>query len=141
MKSPPKRWWLRFLLTAAVIVLCLLRWGGDLLISTDPLPARVDAAIVLQGSITGERARLAGAMSLLQQLGKDLRSAQRFHSAMKSKFAVSEGFLQRIRELATLPLSPRGSLRARQLNCLRNVPMAAAEPAEFLPLLASESAA
>jgi uncharacterized SAM-binding protein YcdF (DUF218 family) len=54
-------------LAAAILVLGGLRWGGDLLISSDPLPARVDAAVVLQGSSIGERARLAGAMSLLQQ--------------------------------------------------------------------------
>lgn len=59
---------LRWLLAAAVIiVLCLLRWGGDLLIATDPAPARVDAAIVLQGSIVAQKVRIAGAMSLLQR--------------------------------------------------------------------------
>jgi len=67
VKFGPSRWWLRLLLTAAVTLLCMLRWGGDLLVSTDPLPAHVDAAAVLQGSITAERARVAGAMSLLQQ--------------------------------------------------------------------------
>jgi DUF218 domain len=54
-------------LIAAVIVFAALRWGGDLLVSSNPLPAHVDAAVILQGSIVGERARLAGAMSLLQQ--------------------------------------------------------------------------
>jgi uncharacterized SAM-binding protein YcdF (DUF218 family) len=67
LKSRPDKWLLWFLLTVAIVLLCLLRWGGDLLISTDPLPAHVDAAVVLQGSSIGERARLAGAMSLLQQ--------------------------------------------------------------------------
>ncbi len=50
-----------------ILVLILLRWGGYLLISDDPLPPHVDSAVVLQGSIPGERARLAGAMRLLQQ--------------------------------------------------------------------------
>ncbi len=67
MKARATRWFLRFVLAAVVLVLCLLRWGGQLLISADPLPAHVDAAVVLQGSILGEKARLAGAMSLLQQ--------------------------------------------------------------------------
>jgi uncharacterized SAM-binding protein YcdF (DUF218 family) len=54
-------------LTAVALLICLLRWGGDLLVSTDSLPAHVDAAVVLQGSSIGERVRLAGAMSLLQR--------------------------------------------------------------------------
>src|ERR1700694_3616643 len=42
---------LRCLLAAAIFVaLCLLRWGGDLLIASDPAPQHVDAAVVLQGS-------------------------------------------------------------------------------------------
>jgi hypothetical protein len=44
-----------------------LRWGGYLLISTDPIPAHVDEAVVLQGSILGEKARIAGAAQLVQQ--------------------------------------------------------------------------
>jgi uncharacterized SAM-binding protein YcdF (DUF218 family) len=59
---------LRWLLAAAVfIAFCLLRWGGDLLIASDPAPGHVDAAIVLQGSIAAEKARIAGAISLLQR--------------------------------------------------------------------------
>jgi uncharacterized SAM-binding protein YcdF (DUF218 family) len=50
-----------------VLVIALLRWGGSALIAGDPLPAHVDAAVVLQGSIAGEIARIAGAMHLLQQ--------------------------------------------------------------------------
>jgi len=58
---------LRWLLAAAiVIVLCLLRWGDSLLITSDPPPVHVDAAIVLQGSIAAEKARIAGAVGLLQ---------------------------------------------------------------------------
>ena len=54
---------------AVAIVISLLRWGGYLLIASDPLPPHVDAAVVLQGSIAGEIARIAGAMRLLQQGG------------------------------------------------------------------------
>ncbi len=59
---------LRWLLAAAVVLaFCLLRWGGDLLIASDPEPGHVDAAIVLQGSITAEKVRIAGAINLLQR--------------------------------------------------------------------------
>ena len=58
---------LRIFVVAVAIIACLLRWGGYLLISVDPLPAHVDSAIVLQGSVPGERARVAGAVVLLQQ--------------------------------------------------------------------------
>ena len=58
---------LRWLLAAAIVfVICLLLWGKDLLIASDPLPEHFDAAIVLQGSITAEKARVAGAMGLLR---------------------------------------------------------------------------
>jgi len=70
MPSPDKSLWrkLRWLpVTAFVVALCVLRWGGDLLIANDPQPAHVDAAVVLQGSIAAEKARLAGAIHLLQQ--------------------------------------------------------------------------
>ncbi len=71
MPSPARPWlrvlqWL--LAAAAVITLGLLRWGADLLIASyAPLPERVDAAIVLQGSIVAEKARIAGAMDLLRR--------------------------------------------------------------------------
>ncbi len=55
------------LVAAAVSVFCLMQWGAYLLISNDPIPAGVDAAMVLQGSVLGEEARVAGAVSLLQQ--------------------------------------------------------------------------
>jgi uncharacterized SAM-binding protein YcdF (DUF218 family) len=51
----------------AVMVAALLRWGSHLLISTEPLPSHLDGAIVLQGSILGEKARVAGAVLLVQQ--------------------------------------------------------------------------
>jgi uncharacterized SAM-binding protein YcdF (DUF218 family) len=63
--------WLRgvlWILTAVLAIgICLLLAGGDLLIATDPLPDHVDAAVVLQGSVLGEDARLAGAVPLLRQ--------------------------------------------------------------------------
>jgi uncharacterized SAM-binding protein YcdF (DUF218 family) len=52
---------------ALVAVVCLLRWGGYLLIASDPLPQHLDAAVVLQGSIAGEKARISRAVDLLQQ--------------------------------------------------------------------------
>lgn len=51
----------------ALIVLILLQWGGRLLTAVDPMPAHVDAAIALQGSIVAQKARIAGAMSFLQR--------------------------------------------------------------------------
>ena len=69
MPSPVRlflRAWLWLLTAALVTVLCLLRWGGDLLMTGDPPPGHVDAAIVLQGSIVAQKARIAGAINLLQ---------------------------------------------------------------------------
>jgi uncharacterized SAM-binding protein YcdF (DUF218 family) len=72
MSAPPPRrrsqvWLLWLFLVAAAIVVFGSHWGGYLLIASDTLPAHVDAAVVLQGSTEGERARVAGAMSLLRQ--------------------------------------------------------------------------
>ena len=65
-----------FLLWALVAVVLLLAslllWGGYLLISEDPLSQRVDGAVVLQGSVVGELARVAGAVQVLKQ-GKTSR--------------------------------------------------------------------
>jgi hypothetical protein len=44
-----------------------LRWGVDVLVANDPLPAHLDGLVVLQGSVLGEKARIAGAAQLLQQ--------------------------------------------------------------------------
>jgi len=55
------------LIVFAVIVLVALLWGSDFLISVDTLPSRVDGAVVLQGSIVGEKARVAGAIDLLRK--------------------------------------------------------------------------
>lgn len=51
----------------AVLVVCLLRWGGYVLVAGDSVPDHVDAAVVLQGSIAAENARTAAAMALLQR--------------------------------------------------------------------------
>ncbi len=52
---------------AIIFVLCFLRWGDALLIANNPPPGPVDAAIVLQGSVVGEKARIAGAIDLVKQ--------------------------------------------------------------------------
>ena len=62
-----RKWLLWVVLGLAATGLSLLLWGNVLLISSDPLPARVDEAVVLQGSILGEQARLVGAVQLLKQ--------------------------------------------------------------------------
>jgi uncharacterized SAM-binding protein YcdF (DUF218 family) len=64
----PSRHWIPWtLLGLALALVCFFQWGGYLLAHSDPLPAHVDAAVVLQGSLRGERARIAGAMELLRQ--------------------------------------------------------------------------
>jgi len=50
-----------------LLVVCLLRWGSALLVADDPPHGPVDAAVVLQGSITGEKARIDGAVDLLRR--------------------------------------------------------------------------
>jgi uncharacterized SAM-binding protein YcdF (DUF218 family) len=57
--------WLSALLIAGVLF--LIAWGPDLLTAVDPMPAHVDAAIVLQGSMVAETARLNGAIGLVQR--------------------------------------------------------------------------
>jgi DUF218 domain len=54
---------------AALVVLlaCLLKGGGRLLVAPDALPSHADTAAVLQGSLAGEKARLAGAIELVQR--------------------------------------------------------------------------
>lgn len=73
-RSKDRRWFkrvLKWLAATALLILaiiaCLMKWGGHLLESNDPVPAHVDAAVVLEGSLVGERVRLAGAMQLLRQ--------------------------------------------------------------------------
>lgn len=54
-------------LAAAAAVFSLMQWGGYALIASDPMPSGVDAAVVLQGSVLGEKARIGGAVRLLQR--------------------------------------------------------------------------
>lgn len=42
-------------------------WGDRILIFSEPLPKHADAAVVLQGSMIAENARIAGALNLLRQ--------------------------------------------------------------------------
>ena len=66
--SRPWRRTLAWLLPALlVLILCFLRWGGYLLVSSDPLPSHADVTVALQGSITAQLVRLDGAMQLLKE--------------------------------------------------------------------------
>ena len=68
VSRPRSRWWIAGVFAvSAVLALLLLRWSGSFLVAPDPLPSHVDVAVVLQGSISGERVRIAGAMALLEQ--------------------------------------------------------------------------
>ncbi len=59
---------LRWLLAVgSVVFLSFLLWGNRLLIANEPPPGHVDAAVVLQGSIVGQKVRTAGAMDLLRR--------------------------------------------------------------------------
>ena len=115
MPSPARPWlrvlqWL--LAAAAVITLGLLRWGADLLIASyAPLPERVDAAIVLQGSIVAEKARIAGAMDLLRRGVADraLLSVPKESYWGQSVPPVARSFLERT--LRQRPRSPCRFLR------------------------------
>ncbi len=62
-----RRCWVWGICLLLLAIAAVMRWGAALLISNDPLPAHVDAAIVLQGSVAGERVRVHGAMNLLKQ--------------------------------------------------------------------------
>ncbi len=55
------------LVVCAILLGGVLHWGGYLLISDDALTAKVEGAVVLQGSVSGEKARVAGAVRVLQQ--------------------------------------------------------------------------
>ena len=52
---------------AAIVVLIVLRYGGDWLVKTDPLPAHAQVAVMLDGSVKGVIARRAGAVDLLER--------------------------------------------------------------------------
>jgi hypothetical protein len=66
-KTRAFKYFLWALIVALAAVFSFLQWGGRLLVAEDPLPAGVSQAVVLQGSFLGERARLAGAVELLQR--------------------------------------------------------------------------
>src|SRR5208283_4399639 len=61
------KWLLGACVTALAAALILFRWGGYWLVANDPLPAHLDGFVILQGSISGEKARIEGAVHLLQQ--------------------------------------------------------------------------
>lgn len=50
-----------------LVVVFFLAFGSSLLIAIGPPAEHVDAAIVLQGSVLGEKVRTAGAMKMLQE--------------------------------------------------------------------------
>ena len=60
--------WAKYLIVTVIFLslICLFRYGTWFLVHPDPLPQHLDAAVVLQGSIMGENARVAGAVRLLQ---------------------------------------------------------------------------
>ncbi len=62
--SRAPRW---LLATVFVLVLGWLCWGPEFLVTNNALPAHVDAAVVLQGSVVAEKLRMDGAVRLLQQ--------------------------------------------------------------------------
>lgn len=65
-----RRPWRAFLWCLAILAIAVVAfalWGERLLTANDPPPARVDVAIVLQGSIAAEKARVGGAIHLLNQ--------------------------------------------------------------------------
>src|SRR5215468_5007720 len=67
--APSKGSYWKFCLAGIFVVLALsfLRWGGYLLVARNRLPEHVDVAVVLQGSVAGERPRMATAMTMLQR--------------------------------------------------------------------------
>lgn len=68
--APHRRTRRALLLLLAVllaVVLALAHWGGYLLVAPNSLPAHAEGAVVLQGSVLGEIARVAGAVNLLHK--------------------------------------------------------------------------
>src|SRR5258708_4898576 len=63
----PLRALMWFFLGFVLVALVWMLWGADLLMAAGQMPSRVDAAVVLQGSIVAEKTRIAGAMALLKQ--------------------------------------------------------------------------
>jgi DUF218 domain len=64
-KKPYWKLWLAGIFV--VVVLCVLKWGGYVLVARNSLPGHMDASVILQGPIASEKARIAAAMVLLQQ--------------------------------------------------------------------------
>lgn len=64
--SKPLRMLLWVSTVPIVIALSLFFWGGDLLVASDHVPDHADVAVVLQGSVAAQKARIAGAIRLLQ---------------------------------------------------------------------------
>jgi hypothetical protein len=80
-----------------VIILAALGWGDDLLIAPDPTPGHVDGAVVLQGSIIGYNARLAGAIDLVERGTADrvLLSLPKESYWHQSIPPIAHGYLER----------------------------------------------
>lgn len=60
-------WAFWFLVAVLAGLLPLLRWGGYLLVAGNSVPVHAQGAVVLQGSVVGEIARVAGAVRLVRQ--------------------------------------------------------------------------
>jgi uncharacterized SAM-binding protein YcdF (DUF218 family) len=86
-----------FVAVTFVVAIVALVWGDDLLIATDPMPAHVDATVVLQGSIVAYKTRIAGAMNLLQRgvAGRALLSVPRESYWGQSIPPVARAYLER----------------------------------------------
>src|SRR5215471_3097166 len=66
-QSGSRRRWVVAFVSVVLIVAAVLYWGGSFLVAATALPAHAQAAVVLQGSIVGEKARLDGALQLAAQ--------------------------------------------------------------------------
>ena len=66
-RSRTRKLWFWVLTFALIVFVIFLHWSASLLIAGDSLTNPVDEAIVLQGSILGEQARIQGAIDLLQR--------------------------------------------------------------------------
>lgn len=66
-KARAVRWTLAVVLMFLVLLLGVLKWGAFILIADDRLPPTVEGAVVLQGSVLGQEARIAGAVRLFKQ--------------------------------------------------------------------------
>jgi uncharacterized SAM-binding protein YcdF (DUF218 family) len=80
-----------------MFALGVLGWGDKILVAPDPLAPHVDAAVVLQGSMAAEKARLAGGVDLLRRgvAGRILLSVPRESYWGESIPPVARAYLQR----------------------------------------------